>query len=62
MSTRETTRQETYRDASLWLGKMGLGDFTFAVASNAAGKRGEERVGYALGVLCALETQSLKDN
>lgn len=59
---REAARKRAWNDATIWLSSKGLTDFTWLVASHASGKRGEDRVGYALGILCALETRAHIDN
>lgn len=61
-AVREAARKRAWNDATVWLANKGLGDFTWLVANHASGKRGEERMGYALGILCALETRAHLDN
>lgn len=61
-AVREKARQLAFDRATQLLAEKGLHDFTWQVARGAEGKRGEHRIGYALGVLNALETRRLLDN
>lgn len=61
MSVRETVRQNVVSQAPEWMERT-FGDFRWQVYAAARGVKGEERIGFALGLLNAIETMALREN